>query len=107
MFEKMVVVAFRVFFKPFVVTFILPFFVVGDAGRIGVEAHTFIAFDIEAEEVMVAEAAFFAGQPARFLDALGHDEIGVPDTGRLDGIVHGLEFYPVGLLGLGLAQAAE
>ncbi len=38
------------------------------------------------------QAALFAGHPAGFLDALSHDKRRFPDTGGLDGVVHGLQF---------------
>lgn len=58
---------------------------------------------------MVAETAFFTIQPAGFLNTLPHHKFRMPDAGSFDGIIHGLHFCFIGLLGMkaGTRREAE
>ncbi len=90
------------FGPPFIITFVLPGFVIGNAGPIGFKFFAFVSLDIEAKKVVVTETALFAFEVAGFLHALGHHKFGVTDTGRFDRIVHGLHFRLVNFLGKSL-----
>ena len=95
------------FGPPFIIAFVLPGFVIGDAGRIGFKFFALVSFYIETEEIMVAKAALFAFQVACFLHALCHDKFRVADARRFDGIIHSLHFRLIDFLGRSLESSGD
>lgn len=106
-FQEVVVRAFGMFGPPFGVAFILPCLVISNTFGLGTELFAFISFDIKTEQVVVAEAAFFAFEVAGFLHALGHHKVGVLDTGCFDRIVNRLQAGHIHTLAVGRAYRQQ